>query len=75
MDLKEFVKKHKTQAEAAKVLGITQGMISGRLTGRYKMSVDAAIDLERRSNGQMTRYDLRPDVFVNKSKKTTTSSL
>lgn len=63
MTLKQFVKKYKTQSGAAKALGLTQGMVSARLNGRYKMTADAAIDLEKRSNGEMTRYDLLPEIF------------
>jgi DNA-binding transcriptional regulator YdaS (Cro superfamily) len=63
MDLAQFVKKHKTQTKAAEALGLSQGMISGRLTGRYPFTADAAIDYERRSNGELTRYELLPEVF------------
>jgi len=63
MNLEQFIKKHKNQKEAAKVLGLSQGMISHRLRGRYAITADVALDLERRSGGEMTRYDLLPDVF------------
>ncbi len=63
MTLEKFVKTHRTQAEAAKALGLTQGMISARLNGRYKMTADAAIDLEKRSGGVISRYDLLPEIF------------
>ncbi|WP_084254166.1 transcriptional regulator [Methylobacter marinus] len=63
MNLEQFVKKHKTQVAAAKALGLSQGMISHRLSGRYKMTANAAIDLERRSGGEISRYDLLPNIF------------
>lgn len=63
MNLIEFIKEHGNQASAAAALGLSQGMVSGRVTGRYPMTADAAIDLELRSNGVMSRYDLNPVAF------------
>ena len=63
MDLQQFVKQYKNQSEAAAVLGLSQGMVSGRLTGRYPMTADVALDLEKRSGGVMTRYALFPEGF------------
>ena len=69
MNLEQFVKKHKTQKKAGEILGLTQGMISGRLTELYPMDANAAIDLENRSNGEMTREELLPSVFGGKQHK------
>ena len=63
MNLIQYVEKHRTQANAAKSLGLTQGMISARLNGRYKMTPNAAIDLEKRSKGEISKHDLLPDIF------------
>lgn len=67
MNLQQFVKKHKTQARASKILGLSQGMISARLNGVYPMTADVALDLEKRSNREMTRYDLLPEIFGEKA--------
>jgi len=69
MNLEQFVKKHKTQNAAAKALGLSQAMISLRLSGYYKMTANAAIDLEIRSGGVMTRYELLPSVFGSPDKQ------
>ena len=63
MNLEQFVSKCGTQAKAAKKLGITQGMISMRINKKYKMTPNVAIDLEERSDGEMTRADLLPETF------------
>lgn len=62
---KEFVEAV-GQAEAAKRLGISQGMVSHILTGRKKVSAERAIDIEermKRSKYKLTRADLRPDLY------------
>ena len=63
MNLEQFVKKYKNQKLAAEALGLSQGMISARLNGRYEMTANAALDLEQRSSGEMSRHDLLPEVF------------
>ena len=63
MNLEEFVKKHKTQSNAAKQLGVSQAMISSWLTNRYEITANTALFLEDRSNGEISRFDLLPDVF------------
>jgi|SaaInlStandDraft_7_1057024.scaffolds.fasta_scaffold127405_2 DNA-binding transcriptional regulator YdaS (Cro superfamily) len=67
MNLQEFINKHGGQEKAAKKLGLSQGMVSGRLTGLYPINPNAAIDLEKRSNGEMKRSDLLPEIFAYKS--------
>lgn len=54
------------QAEAARRLGITQGMISHIVTGRKRVSPKRALEIERRfkrTKWKITRADLRPDIY------------
>ena len=46
----------------AKSLCISQPAVH-RWRARGKLPADRAIHLERATNGQVTRYELRPDVF------------
>lgn len=63
MNLTQFIKNHEGQAQTAIALKVSQGTVSNYVTGRTKMTPNAVIDLETRSNGVMTRYDLLPEIF------------
>jgi DNA-binding transcriptional regulator YdaS (Cro superfamily) len=63
MNFEQFVKKHKTQKKAADALGCSQGLISQRLKKGYRWTPNVVIDLEERSNGEISRYHQLPEVF------------
>lgn len=50
-----------TQAEAAKLLNVSQAAISKLLSGKFLPSYKTAIAAEK--TGKVTRYQLRPDIF------------
>lgn len=50
-----------TQAEAAKLLGVSQAAVSKLLSGKAKPSYKTAIAAEK--TGKVTRHHLRPDIF------------
>jgi DNA-binding transcriptional regulator YdaS (Cro superfamily) len=52
-----------TQAELAGRLGVSQSMVSQWLTGISRITAERALDIERATQGQVTRHDLRPDIF------------
>lgn len=52
-----------TQKEAAALLHLSQPAIHKWLTGKGQPSPMTAVVIERATNGAVTRYELRPDVF------------
>lgn len=52
-----------SQSALASGLGVTQGLISQWSTGRLKVPAERCIAIEQATNGAVTRYELRPDVF------------
>lgn len=64
MRLSTYLKKMKlTQGEFAAVLGTTPGLVSHWVQGRHRVPPERAADIERMTEGKVTRMDLRPDVF------------
>ncbi len=54
------------QAGLASAVGVSQGMVSGWLTGRYEVTLEAAIKIEEATAGAVSSHDLRPDIFGDK---------
>ena len=52
-----------TQVEAARLLNVTQPAIHKWMSGKSLPSAKTAIAIERATNGKVTRYQLRPDIF------------
>jgi|1048.fasta_scaffold00038_33 DNA-binding transcriptional regulator YdaS (Cro superfamily) len=52
-----------TRAQLARSLGITPTWMCQLTAGRGKASVELAIEIERLTDGQVTRSDMRPDIF------------
>lgn len=63
MNLLEFVSKYKTQEKAAEKLQVSQGMISHWVNHRYEITPNTAVFLEKRSNGEISKHDLLPEIF------------
>lgn len=65
MTLKEFFrgKKRGSKADMCVKLGITRTWMSQIVSGRKVPSVELAVAIESVTLGQVTRVDLRPDVF------------
>ncbi len=53
----------KVQAEAGRLINVSQPTIHKWLTGKTKPSAKSAILIERMTNGRVTRNALRPDIF------------
>jgi transcriptional regulator with XRE-family HTH domain len=52
-----------TQAEFAKRLGVTQGLVTHWVNGRTRITAERAVQIEQVTDGQVTRHELRPDIF------------
>lgn len=69
MDTKEHidraVKVHGSQAALAKAAGCSQQYISWLLSRDVKVSAEMALAFERATEGEVSRHDLRPDIFGN----------
>ena len=62
MHLKEFLKTT-SQSDLARRLGVTQPLISNWMTGKTRISAERCVEIERVTEGLVTRFDLRPDLF------------
>jgi DNA-binding transcriptional regulator YdaS (Cro superfamily) len=65
MTLQEFFvgKKRGAKDALAKELGISRTWMSQIISGREVCSPELAVEIERLTNGEVTRRDLRPDLF------------
>lgn len=52
-----------TQDALAKRIGVTQGTVHQWVSGKLPISAERAADIERATDGKVTRIELRPDVF------------
>lgn len=71
MDLRDYLElEGNSQQKLADKLGVSQGLISqhlawlaGKKKNAAKITAERAIEYETATGGQVTRHDLRPDVF------------
>lgn len=52
-----------SQTELARRLNVTQGMVWQWLNGRRRVSAEQVLSIERATEGQVSRHDLRPDLY------------
>jgi len=52
-----------TQAEFARACGISQGLVSQFLSGHKRPGWKTCQKIEKVTNGRVTRYQLRSDIF------------
>lgn len=62
MNLKTYLETT-SQSELARALGVTQGTISHWLNGRARIPAERVIAIERATAGNVTRHELRPDLY------------
>jgi len=62
MDLPSYLEEHEAR-ELAAALGVNPSLISQWKIGYRRISPETAIRIERATNGDITRADLRPDIF------------
>lgn len=64
MNLKTYLKKTKTTQQAlADALGVTQGLVSQWINGVTPITGEQAVKIEEKTQGQVTREELRPDLY------------
>lgn len=65
MTLTEYFadKPHGSKADMAKALGISRTWMALLISGLRVPSPELALEIERITNGQIKRVDLRPDLF------------
>jgi DNA-binding transcriptional regulator YdaS (Cro superfamily) len=54
---------HINGTELARKLGVSKQLVSHWRRGRYRVSAEWCVEIERVTNGEITRLDLRPDLF------------
>lgn len=63
-EIKRAIEIAGTQTKLAEASGLTQAAIHKLLSGKTRrISAENALAIERATDGQVTRYDLRPDIF------------
>jgi DNA-binding transcriptional regulator YdaS (Cro superfamily) len=62
MTLNEYLQTH-SQTELARALGVSQGLVGHWVHGRKRITAERAVQIERATGGQVTRAELRPDLF------------
>lgn len=63
MELSQYLQENEiSQQQFADLVGVTQGRVSQWLGGD-RVPAERCAEIEAATNGQVTRYELRPDVF------------
>jgi DNA-binding transcriptional regulator YdaS (Cro superfamily) len=62
MDLKTYLQQT-TQTDLAHRLGVTQGLVHQWVTGKTRITAERAVEIEKATGGQVTRQELRPELF------------
>jgi transcriptional regulator with XRE-family HTH domain len=52
-----------TQSKLATSLGVSQGLVHQWASGKTRITAERAIAIEAATDGLVTKYDLRPDIF------------
>ena len=64
MHIRAYQKKHRlSQEQFGKKIGVSQGLVWQWLDGRTLITAERAVRIERRTAGEITRQELRPDIF------------
>jgi DNA-binding transcriptional regulator YdaS (Cro superfamily) len=67
MDIPQYLEKHGlAQAEFARLLGVTPGLVWQWLNGETKVTAERAIVIEEVTGGAVSREELRPDLYQRK---------
>lgn len=64
MNIRSYLKKHRMSQEAfADLIGVSQGLVWQWLKGQTRITADRAKQIETRTKGEITRAELRPDIW------------
>ena len=61
--IERAIEVHGSQVKLANAIGCSQQYISWLLSEAKQISVEKALQVEKATGGEITRHDLRPDVF------------
>ena len=61
--IQQVVERFGSQSRLAKAVGVSQFAVSKWYRNECQVSPHSAIQIERATNGAITRSDLRPDIF------------
>lgn len=62
--LQKYLKEHNlNQTQFAEMIGANQGQVSMWLSKKIRMTPDWVLKVERVTGGELSRYELRPDVY------------
>lgn len=64
MDIKAYLEKHQlSQEQFAKQIGVSQGLVWQWIEGRTRITAERAVEIEKKTEGEITRHALRPDLY------------
>ena len=74
MNAGTLLRKHRQSSglsvkDAALKLGIAESTLRSLENGARRITVEMAVEIERATNGEVTRHALRPDLYPEESKK------
>lgn len=70
MNIAGYLEKHHLSQEAfAKLLGVSQGLVWQWIDGRTRVTAERAIDIEEKTGGEVTKHELRPDLYPDAPKR------
>lgn len=58
-----LARKNLSQAEFARRVGVSEGLVWQWINGRTAITAEKAVAIERATEGELSREALRPDVF------------
>jgi DNA-binding transcriptional regulator YdaS (Cro superfamily) len=62
--LEKYMRDHQlNQTQFADKVGVNQGLVSMWLNQKVQMAPKWALKVERVTEGELSRYDLRPDIY------------
>lgn len=68
MNLSEYVEKN-GRADLADTLKTSPAYVSQLMGGHRRITAEMAIKIERATNGEVTRHEMRPDLYQEETKK------
>lgn len=64
MRISEYLERHNlSQLDFARRLGVSQGLVWQWMEGRTKVTAERALQIEKHTDGEVTRHELRPDLY------------
>jgi DNA-binding transcriptional regulator YdaS (Cro superfamily) len=64
VDIPAYLKKHRlSQQDFADKIGVSQGLVWQWIDGRTRITAERAKQIEAATSGELTREQLRPDIF------------